>query len=635
MGGQVAEAGLTVNRSLNTVAQSGVHLGQNLGLYEESVLKARMSLPEFENTIRNNARSLAGLSTNMDKSALMFLAVGSKVQDTEVAYQLKATGTSTEEFGQVLAMVAHNARQDDMTRASSQKSLIATTLSLTTEFDNTARLTGISRQEQQKALDAQLKSKDMQLSMMAMDKEERESVTKSLASTKKYGDAVSEAVKIYATGGVTNAEEQKTIMAAGPLAQFAEQLANIKGNTPEDEKRRESIMKKMDEVAITMANTTSEEKRMWAVQAKAGNDTTKAMAGGVLEISRYGQILKQADNAAAREGKTRDQYIAAELEKVKQEREGAASGTGGPEGNAAKLGQTLNKVDTLFKDVTAGAGKWFSGLNDKAGQLITNFGNLNTVLRRYTPDQLTNLPGKIVDNVKANTGVREGKLAPEKGRADGSFGAMGKLIEDFGSGTEMMLHGKEGVITEKQLQGIVGASKQMGANIERKMSSLDSMMLTGGPASQADQEKLIRSMQGTFEKELPKMQKNFEPMMKQFSSSAQTIGKQMETHMRPMVNSMQGSLKSDLERAKAQMPTTNTFEKMFDQFKLPTTVPDAPKDTQSSSDFISQTQSNDAMTEMAKGVNELNKRIERLISAVEDGHNKSVKAIKNTSNLIA
>ena len=38
------------------------------------------------------------------------------------------------------------------------------------------------------------------------------------------------------------------------------------------------------------------------------------------------------------------------------------------------------------------------------------------------------------------------------GRAGGSMGATGKLIEDFGKGTPMMLHGREGVITEKQLK---------------------------------------------------------------------------------------------------------------------------------------------------------------------------------------
>jgi hypothetical protein len=38
------------------------------------------------------------------------------------------------------------------------------------------------------------------------------------------------------------------------------------------------------------------------------------------------------------------------------------------------------------------------------------------------------------------------------GRSEGSLGATGKMIEDFGKGTPMMLHGREGIITEKQLK---------------------------------------------------------------------------------------------------------------------------------------------------------------------------------------
>jgi phage tail tape-measure protein len=50
----------------------------------------------------------------------------------------------------------------------------------------------------------------------------------------------------------------------------------------------------------------------------------------------------------------------------------------------------------------------------------------------------------------------------EAGRADGSLGAVGKLIEDFGKGTTMTLHGREGVITEKQLKQFGETAMNMG-----------------------------------------------------------------------------------------------------------------------------------------------------------------------------
>jgi hypothetical protein len=50
------------------------------------------------------------------------------------------------------------------------------------------------------------------------------------------------------------------------------------------------------------------------------------------------------------------------------------------------------------------------------------------------------------------------------GRSEGSLGATGKMIEDFGKGTPMMLHGREGIITEKQLKEFGNNAMTAGLN---------------------------------------------------------------------------------------------------------------------------------------------------------------------------
>jgi muramidase (phage lysozyme) len=57
-----------------------------------------------------------------------------------------------------------------------------------------------------------------------------------------------------------------------------------------------------------------------------------------------------------------------------------------------------------------------------------------------------------------------GGAKQETGRAGGSLGATGKLIEDFGSGTPMTLHGREGVITEDQLNKFAEQAMSMSGN---------------------------------------------------------------------------------------------------------------------------------------------------------------------------
>jgi hypothetical protein len=51
------------------------------------------------------------------------------------------------------------------------------------------------------------------------------------------------------------------------------------------------------------------------------------------------------------------------------------------------------------------------------------------------------------------------------GKSTGSLGTTGSLIEDFGKGTLAMLHGKEGVITEKQFNNLAAGIQQLGVAV--------------------------------------------------------------------------------------------------------------------------------------------------------------------------
>jgi len=551
VGGQVAEAGLAINKSLNTVGNSGVVLGNNLGLYDKAVLQARMSLPEFENQINRNSQSIAGLGANMDKSALAYLNTAKKIQETPLAAQLQATGTSSEDFGRILTLVSHNSKMADMSRESVQRSMIASTISLATEMDNTARLTGISRQEQQESLERQLKKKDTDLLMLALSEEEQRAMRDNLEKAKKYGDSVQDAVQIYATGGPQNEEETQKIVGLGPeMADAARRLSEVKGNTKEDEAKKAAILAEMDTIAARKAQDKSQIEQMVRLY-KSGDAQAKVMAESYLQQANYGATVTKQNQAAADAGLTREQYLAAEAKKIETDRKAAAEGKAGSEGTASLAGTTANRVERFAKDAMAGAGGYFNNLNKELGEGIKNFGALNKLLRPYTAEQMGDLPKKIVGGVEEKLGVGEAKV-PDKDkpkRQDGSLGAVGKLIEDFGKGTTVELHGKEGVITENQLKGLLG--------------------------------------------------------------------------------SVGSSLKGDLEKAKSLIPTTNTFEKLIGSMKPPAPVPMEP------SEVVTPDTEGNANNELLVGIQDLNKRMERLIAAVEEGHQNSVNAITSKGNLLA
>lgn len=645
IGTDVLAAAFAVNKSLNSVSQSGIYLGNNLGLYEEAVLGARMSLPEFEKFVKSNSRALAGLGAGMDQSALIFLNMSKELQENQIAYDLKATGVQTEEFGRVLSIVSHNARQDDLTNDTARKRLVASTLSLTVEMDNIARLTGIQRQEQQEALEKQLNAKETQLMMAAMDADQAEALTENLTQTKQYGSAVQEAVKIMATGGVTNAARQSVMVSIGPdMENAVMRLNEIRGTTPEDLAKRNAIKQEMDNIALRDSKDKENLKQM-SVLITGGNTQTEAIASAYLERIRYGQILAKAEIEANRGGLTREAYIADQVKKFGIDRVAAGKGEKGTEGEASLLATTLNRTETLFKDLTAAAGVGFNKLNVETGGVITGFDKLNTVLTRFKAADLVNMVEQFKANIKSELGPIAQPVTPPDnarrgGRAEGSLGATGKLIEDFGTVTPMDLHGKEGVITEKQLNNLVG---NVIGNTQNKNVELTSNQITS----------MFKSIQGFGDKpemdakqvtqmfsDLPmfKGNKEAEDGIKHITSIIDKLPGAIDSktgsidpkQLGSMFDSMQSSLKSELEKTKASMPTTSTFEKMFSQFKMPEPAP-APTAQPIKTSTSKET---DAMTDLSKGIEQLNMRMERLITAVVDGSDKSVRAIKSGANLV-
>ncbi len=612
IGKQVGEGTILLNESLKASSQEGAYFGNNLGLYNKAVLGARMSMPEWEQTIKQNSKSLAGLGVNMDVSSLAFLKIGKKVQEQDIAYQLQVAGVGSEEFGKVLTLVAHNSRQSDMTQIESRKKMIESAITLAKEMDNTARITGISRQEQQESLERQLKSKESELAMLAMSDEERSAYEKNLAQTKRYGDSVQEAIKIYSTGGPMNADETQKIVALGPeMADAARRLSEVKGTSADDEKKREAIKAEMDAIVLRKQGDKAfaeEQMRLY----KAGDAQTKAMAQSQLEQIRYAQVLKRQQEEAQRMGISLAEYQKTEQAKVDANLKAGAEGKPGTEGDAAVLSQTMNKVDIGLKQVSSAVGEGVNSLNKEIGKTISGFEGVNKVLKNWTTEEVVKVPQKLVDAISKQLGVEKPIAVPEKEAAKkpkmfgGTMGAFGELLHDFGKETTVDLHGKEAVLNEKQLSGMIG-------NMQGMMSEGISQAKSSMP-SQAELSSAFGGLSSNLEN------------LKSSMPSADTLGN--------MFGNLQNSLKTELEKAKSAMPTQESMRGIINQMQ--NTMPKIQESvTGSGPSQSSAVPVDEVMNSMSKGIEELNKRIERLINAVEEGSDKSVRAFKTQGNLIA
>jgi hypothetical protein len=80
------------------------------------------------------------------------------------------------------------------------------------------------------------------------------------------------------------------------------------------------------------------------------------------------------------------------------------------------------------------------------------------------------------------------------------------------------------------------------------------------------------------------------------------------------------------------MPNMNQMTSLFDGFKMPD-MASATTNTPAPSSSLSD--QNTVITDVAKGIDQLNMRMERLIMAVEDGADKNVKAVRSKGNILA
>ena len=73
---QIGDSAIHINKALNEVAGSGVNFGNNIGKFTESVVSARMSIPEFARIIAENGQKIAGLGANAQSGGNALLAIG-------------------------------------------------------------------------------------------------------------------------------------------------------------------------------------------------------------------------------------------------------------------------------------------------------------------------------------------------------------------------------------------------------------------------------------------------------------------------------------------------------------------------------------------------------------------------------
>ena len=517
---EVGESAIHINKALNEVAGSGVNFGNNIGKFTESVVSARMSVPEFARIMAENGNKIAGLGNNAQKGAEVFLAIGKEFSESEAVRELNAVGVGAEELNRVLTLSTVNRRNLDMTNAVTQQRVADAAIAMATEMDNVARLTGVSRQQQEKQIAEQMKKAEVEIMLAAMSEEERSSYEKNTTALGKYGKEFQDVLTIYSTGGVRNAEDNAKVAAMGPrFAGLLEEMSKVKGDTVEDNERRRKIQAQIDEEALRISKNPEELKSRAALATAAG-EYGKAQAAVTVAVLRYGAVLQNADRTLAEENVKREaagkKAITLEEfvnEQVKAEAEKRAAAL-----TSLEPGAIINRTEALIKDISAGASAGLNDLNTGAKNAATGIEGFNKLLEPLTKEDVILRFKTFIASMQKDA-VDEGKLSPEakadlerskakpKAEGGGMFGNTPYLVGE--AGPEIGSFNKDSnLLSNKNLRSLFGeadtdlrnATSSLQSEMRSKIADLKSSTLTAGQLEEA-----MSRVTAALPKQLPQM----------------------------------------------------------------------------------------------------------------------------------
>lgn len=516
--GKVGDSAIHINKALNEAGASGVNFGNNIGQFTESVVSARMSIPEFVKIIAENGSKIAGLGANAQKGAEVFLAIGKDFAETPAIRQLNATGIGMEELNKVLTISTINRRNLDMTNAVTQQRVADAAVAMAVEMDNVARLTGVSRQQQEKAIAEQMKKAEVEIMLAAMSEEERSSYEKNTTALGKYGKEFQDVLTIYSTGGVRNAEDNAKVAAMGPkFAGLLEEMSKVKGDTVEDNERRRKIQAQIDEEALRISKNPEELKSRAALATAAG-EYGRAQAAVTVAVLRYGAVLQNADRTLAEENAQRakagkaaitlEEFVSEQVKAEAEKRKEALT--------SLEPGAIINRTEALIKDISAGASKGLNDMNTAAKGAAEGIEGFNKLIQPLTKedvirkfgDFISKLNPNAVDTTKTSKRVEEDRENTKpKAEGGGMFGNMPYLVGE--AGPEIGSFNKDSnLLSNKHLRSLFGeadtdlrnATSSLQSEMRSKIADLKSSTLTAGQLEEA-----MTRVTAALPKQLPQM----------------------------------------------------------------------------------------------------------------------------------
>jgi hypothetical protein len=292
--GEYAQESVDAMRNFSKVGAG--FSGDAIGM-RASIAQTNMSLEQYGKFLNSNSALLNGMGGTVSQgakafntfSAEFFAATGkTKGELGTFGDQLRNLGMTSEEINGVLALELTSRRFSNMQDSASRDAALESAKSLAEEMDKTAKLTGKSREEQQKSLNALERDGKYQaairIEMMNGNKFAAEGMVSAMAKVEKFGPGVQNLTKDLVSYGTASKDTAATLSALGPAGTQLQNAINMAKTARTEEQKQAAAKAVADaEMAIQARLNSKDFNEMAKVGIKGAQDianqTTTLTAG--------------------------------------------------------------------------------------------------------------------------------------------------------------------------------------------------------------------------------------------------------------------------------------------------------------------------------------------------------------------
>jgi hypothetical protein len=211
---KMQEANLDTYRKLT---DTGIDFGGSLQTVRKNALSLGLTLDEFASTMKKNSDIFVGLGGSVNKGANAFVNVNKALVNSKVGQQLQAMGYTFEQMTDLTANYIKVSGSGNARTVEQQKQLAEASAAYGKELDLIARLTGKSREDQEKQLAKAAAQAAYNLKVAQMTPEQQKKAADGLAkASAAMGQAGIEAYQGEITGLGPITDEARTAIAIFP-----------------------------------------------------------------------------------------------------------------------------------------------------------------------------------------------------------------------------------------------------------------------------------------------------------------------------------------------------------------------------------------------------------------------------------